>query len=60
VIARLHADINKALQDAEVRKRFLGLGGDIVAGGPDDLGKTMRGGTEKWGKLVRDIEAQGR
>jgi tripartite-type tricarboxylate transporter receptor subunit TctC len=60
VIARLHMDINKALQDAEVRKRFLGLGGDIVAGGPDDLGKTMRGGTEKWGKLVRTIESQGR
>ncbi len=60
VIAKLHAEINKALQDAEVRKRLLGLGGDIVAGGPDDLGNAMRGGTAKWGKLVREIEAQGR
>lgn len=60
IISRLHADISKALQEPDVRKRFLGLGGDIVSGGPDDLGKTMRGGTDKWGKLVRDIEAQGR
>ncbi|MEQ1772350.1 MAG: tripartite tricarboxylate transporter substrate binding protein [Burkholderiales bacterium] len=60
VITRLHAEISKALQEPDVRKRFLGLGGDIVSGGPDELGKTMRGGTDKWGKLVRDIEAQGR
>jgi len=58
VIARLHADIAKALQQPDVRQRFLSLGGDIVSGGPDELGKTMRGGTEKWGRLVREIDAQ--
>ena len=60
VIARLHADIAKALQQPDVRQRFLSLGGDIVAGGPADLAKTMRGGTEKWGKLVKEIDARGR
>jgi len=60
VIARLHTEIARALQLSDVRQRFLSLGGDIVSGGPDDLGKTMRGGTEKWGNLVREIEAQGR
>ena len=60
VIARLHTDISKALREADVRQRFLSLGGDIVAGGPDDLGRTMRGGTEKWGQLVKEIEAQGK
>ena len=59
-IARLHADIAKALQQPDVRQRFLSLGGDIVAGGPADLAKTMRGGTEKWGKLVKEIDARGR
>jgi hypothetical protein len=36
------------------------LGGDIVSGSPDDLGKTMRDGTEKWGALVKEIEARGK
>ena len=60
VVARLNAEIVKALQLPDVQQRFLALGGDIVAGSPDDLGRTMRSGAQKWGKLVREIEAQGR
>lgn len=60
VIAKLHSEINNALQQPDVRQRFLSLGGDIVAGGPDDLGKTMRGGADKWGALVKEIEARGK
>ena len=58
VIARLHADIAKALQQPDVRQRLLSLGGDIVSGGPEELGKVMRGGTEKWSKLVREIDTR--
>ena len=58
VIRRLHREIDKALQLPDVRQRLLSLGGDIVSGGPDALGKTMRGGTEKWGNLVKKIDAQ--
>jgi tripartite-type tricarboxylate transporter receptor subunit TctC len=36
------------------------LGGDIVAGGPADLDKAMRGGAAKWGALVKELDAQGR
>ncbi len=60
VIARLHAAIATALQQPDVRQRFLSLGGDIVAGDPAELAKTMRGGTQKWGKLVQEIDARGR
>lgn len=60
VITKLQTEIAKALQLPDIRSRFLSLGGDIVSGGPDDLGKTMRGGTEKWGALVKEIEALGR
>jgi tripartite-type tricarboxylate transporter receptor subunit TctC len=60
VIAKLHAAINKALREADVRQRFLSLGGDIVGGGPAELDKAMRGGTAKWGALVKEIEAQGK
>jgi tripartite-type tricarboxylate transporter receptor subunit TctC len=58
VISRLHREIAKALQQPDVKQRFLNLGGDVVSGGPYELAKTMRGGTEKWGKLVREIDSQ--
>ena len=60
VIAKLHSEIAKTLQLPDIRQRFLGLGGDIVSGGPEELGKTMRSGTEKWGALVKEIEARGK
>ena len=60
VITRLHAEITQAQQFADTRERLLNLGGDIVAGTPEDLGRTMRAGADKWGSLVRAIEAQGR
>ena len=58
MIARLHAEIAKALQEPDVKQRFLNLGGDIVSGGPDDLAKAMRAGTEKWSRLVKEIDSQ--
>ena len=60
IIARLHGDIVKALQLPDTRQRLLGLGGDIVAGSAEDLARTMKQGADKWGGLVREIEAQGR
>lgn len=60
VIARLHTEIAKVLQQPDIRQRFASLGGDIVSGGPEELGKTMRGGTEKWGTLVKEIDARGK
>lgn len=60
IIGKLHAEIVNVLQMPDVRERLLGLGGDIVAGSPEELGRTMRAGADKWGKLVREIEAQGR
>ena len=50
--------IAKALQAPDVTQRFLNLGGDIVSGGPEELAKAMRGGTQKWGRLVKEIDSQ--
>jgi tripartite-type tricarboxylate transporter receptor subunit TctC len=58
VIAKLNTEIGRVLQQAEVQQRLQGLGGDIVAGGPEDLGRTMKQGADKWGKLIRDSEAR--
>jgi tripartite-type tricarboxylate transporter receptor subunit TctC len=60
VVATLNAHIAKALQAGDVQRRFLALGGDIAGGSAEELGRTMRSGAQKWAKLVREIEAQGR
>jgi tripartite-type tricarboxylate transporter receptor subunit TctC len=60
VIAKLHTSVTQALRVDDVQQRFLSLGGDIVAGGPVELDKAMRGGTVKWGALVKEIEVQGK
>ncbi|MEO7728184.1 MAG: hypothetical protein ABIS45_13085 [Burkholderiales bacterium] len=36
----LHAEIAKALQQLEVRQRFLNLGGDVFPAVPTELAKT--------------------
>jgi tripartite-type tricarboxylate transporter receptor subunit TctC len=58
VIATLNAEITRLLQQPDVQQRLQGLGGDIVAGGPEDLGRTMKQGVEKWGPLIRDGAAR--
>jgi tripartite-type tricarboxylate transporter receptor subunit TctC len=60
VVATLNAHIVKALQLPDVQQRFLNLGGDIASGSADELARTMKNGAQKWAKLVREIEAQGR
>jgi tripartite-type tricarboxylate transporter receptor subunit TctC len=60
IVAKLGAEFRKALTQPDVQQRFLGLGGDIAAGTPEDLDRTMKAGRQKWAKLVREIEAQHR
>ena len=60
VVATLNRRIAQALQSPDVQQRFLGLGGDIASGSADELGRTMKNGAQKWTKLVRAIEAEGR
>jgi tripartite-type tricarboxylate transporter receptor subunit TctC len=60
VLATLNAHVVKALQLPDVQQRFLNLGGDIASGSADELTRTMKNGAQKWGKLVKEIEAQGR
>jgi tripartite-type tricarboxylate transporter receptor subunit TctC len=60
VVATLNAHVTKALQLPDVQQRFLNLGGDIASGSADELARTMKNGAQKWAKLVREIEAQGR
>jgi tripartite-type tricarboxylate transporter receptor subunit TctC len=54
LIARLNAELNKILQDAEVRKLFDAQGMAVAGGTADDVDRRMRGEHERWGKIICD------
>jgi len=53
IVAKLNADIVKALNDPEVRKRLLENGAEAMPGTPDQFAKTLRSEIVKWGKVVK-------
>jgi len=53
VIVTFNRVMNEALDSAEVRKRYLGLGSEPAIGTPEDFGKLIREDYERMGKLVK-------
>jgi len=60
VIAKLNADVQKALAHQEVKDRLLAVGGFVTGGGPNELAARVKEDVAKWGKVVRaaGIKAQ--
>lgn len=54
VIARLHAEVQKALQTPEVRERMSAVGGEVELGSPEHFGALIRSERARYAKLVRD------
>jgi tripartite-type tricarboxylate transporter receptor subunit TctC len=52
VIDKLNAEVNRALADPKMRERLAELGGQTIAGTPEDFGKVIAAETEKWQKVV--------
>jgi tripartite-type tricarboxylate transporter receptor subunit TctC len=53
VVARLNADIHKALQDPGVVKRLEGVGFEITYGTPEEFTAYIKSETKKWAKVVK-------
>lgn len=53
VIARLNAEINKALADPEMKTRFAAQGVEFVGGTPEQAERFIRGESERWGKVIK-------
>jgi tripartite-type tricarboxylate transporter receptor subunit TctC len=58
IIARLHSDIVKALQNPDVRDKFVALGTDIVAGPPEQFAAFQKSEIAKWAKVVKQSGAR--
>ena len=53
IINKLNREINAAVANASIKKRFDDLGCTIIAGSPADLAKLIVDDTERWAKVVR-------
>lgn len=53
IVARLNADIHKALQDPAVVKRLEGVGFEITYGTPEEFTAYMKSEIKKWAKVVK-------
>lgn len=54
IVARLHAEVQKALQTPEVRERMTAVGGEVVPGSSEQFGALLRSERVRYEKLVRD------
>lgn len=58
ITARLNAEVNKALQAPDLRKKLSDQGADVAGSTPEQFGKLVREDIERWGKVVRDSGAK--
>jgi tripartite-type tricarboxylate transporter receptor subunit TctC len=55
VIQRMNAEVAKILREPAIRERLAGLGMNIQASSPDELGRFVDGQMSRWAKVVKDF-----
>ena len=55
VIDKLNAELNRALQLPDVKASLAADGAEPAGGTPQDLAKSIREGSQKWGKLIKEL-----
>lgn len=56
IVAKLHAEVQKALQTAEVRERMSSVGGEVLLGSSEMFGALIRSERVRYEKLVREAQ----
>ena len=54
IVARLHAEVQKALQTREVRERMSAVGGEVLPGTSEQFAALIRSERQRYDKLVRE------
>jgi len=54
IVARLHAEVQKALQTPEVRERMAAVGGEVVPGSAEQFGALIHSERIRYEKVVRE------
>jgi tripartite-type tricarboxylate transporter receptor subunit TctC len=55
IVAKLNAQINHAVSDPSMKKRFAALGADLTTSKPDECAAFVKSELEVWGKLMADV-----
>ena len=58
VIAKLHGEIVKALQDREVRERIASFGFEPVGNTPEEFGEFVKADIARWAKVAKESGAR--
>ncbi|GAB3770042.1 tripartite tricarboxylate transporter substrate binding protein [Ramlibacter monticola] len=58
VVAKLNADINKALKDPELKKKLGDQGADVAGGTPEQFARLIRDDIARWGRIVKESGAK--
>ena len=58
IVAKLNADINKALQGADLQKKLGDQGADVAGSTPEAFGKLIRDDMVRWGRIVKESGAK--
>ena len=58
VVAKLNADINKALKDPDLQKKLGDQGADVAGSTPEQFGKLIRDDIVRWGKIAKESGAK--
>jgi tripartite-type tricarboxylate transporter receptor subunit TctC len=56
VVDKLHKEIVSILAKPEIREKLIALGADPIGNTPEEFAAHMKSETEKWGKLVKDLD----
>ena len=56
IVAKLHAEVQKALQTAEVKERMTSVGGEVSLGTAEQFGALIRSERVRYEKLVREAQ----
>jgi tripartite-type tricarboxylate transporter receptor subunit TctC len=54
IVARLSAEIQKAMQAADLKERFLGLGLDAASSTPQEMGAFLESQRERYASVIKD------
>lgn len=55
IVARLAGEVKKILDRPDMKERLLGQGFIVVGSAPDEFAAYIRAESEKWGKVIREL-----
>ena len=58
IIAKLHAEITRALQIPEIRERVAGFGFEPVGNSPEEFGEFIKADIAQWARVAKESGAR--